>query len=53
MAADEAYLNIHTTSVPGGEIRGFLVLVPEPSTAAILGIGGVAWIWNTRRRKVA
>ena len=36
MAADTAYLNIHTTVVPGGEIRGFLtpVTVPEPSSYA-------------------
>ena len=25
----QAYLNIHTTSFPGGEIRGFLVAAPE------------------------
>jgi len=33
------YLNIHTTVVPGGEIRGFLVLVPEMSSIPLLGIG--------------
>jgi hypothetical protein len=52
MAADEAYLNIHTSTFPGGEIRGFLVLVPEPSTAALLGVGALAWVWNKKRRKV-
>src|ERR1035441_9174616 len=31
IAAGEAYFNIHSTVVPGGEIRGFLTLVPEPS----------------------
>lgn len=31
-----AYLNIHTTVVPGGEIRGFLQAAPEPSTAVLL-----------------
>jgi hypothetical protein len=37
--AQEAYLNIHTTQFPGGEIRGFLVQVPEAtSTASLLGI---------------
>jgi hypothetical protein len=35
MAAGEAYLNIHTTVVPGGEIRGFLFAVPEPSTLVL------------------
>jgi hypothetical protein len=39
LADDEAYFNIHTTVVPGGEIRGFLVLVPEPASVALLGLG--------------
>jgi len=50
MAAGEAYLNIHTTVVPGGEIRGFLTLVPEPSTAALLGLAGGAALWARRRK---
>jgi hypothetical protein len=39
----KAYLNIHTNAFPGGEIRGFLVSVPEPSSVLgflALGIGG-------------
>jgi hypothetical protein len=39
IAAGEAYLNIHTTAFPGGEIRGFLQPVPEPSGLALTGIG--------------
>lgn len=39
LAAGEAYLNIHTTSFPGGEIRGFLEPVPEPATLAVFGAG--------------
>jgi hypothetical protein len=35
LAAGEAYLNIHTTAFPGGEISGFLVPVPEPGTMAL------------------
>lgn len=38
LAADEAYLNIHTTNFPNGEIRGFLVPVPEPATFALFGV---------------
>ncbi len=33
----ETYLNIHTTLFPGGEIRGFLVAVPEPASLALVG----------------
>jgi hypothetical protein len=48
--AGEAYLNIHTTVVPGGEIRGFLTSVPEPSTFALAGVGAVALLMFRRRR---
>jgi hypothetical protein len=50
----ETYLNIHTTLFPGGEIRGFPVAVPEPSTFLLLGAGlaGLAGItWGRHRRK--
>jgi hypothetical protein len=45
----KAYINIHTTVVPGGEIRGFL-LTPEPTTCglAMLGMAGIGCI--ARRR---
>jgi hypothetical protein len=44
LAAGTAYLNIHTTVVPGGEIRGFLQAVPEPGSIILLGIGAVGLI---------
>src|SRR5262249_12468286 len=50
LAADESYLNIHTSVFPSGEIRGFLVAVPEPSTFALAGIG-LAGLLAFRRRK--
>jgi len=37
LQAGKAYLNIHTSVLPGGEIRGFLA-VPEPGTLALLGL---------------
>lgn len=36
------YWNIHTSTFGGGEIRGFLTLVPEPSSLALLGLGAAA-----------
>lgn len=41
LASGSAYFNIHTSVVPGGEIRGFLTpsSVPEPATLSLLGLG--------------
>ena len=52
IAAGESYLNIHTTVVPGGEIRGFLQpkVVPEPTSLVLLG-GGVLGLIALGRRK--
>jgi hypothetical protein len=46
----EAYINIHTTVVPGGEIRGFL-LTPEPTSCglALLGMAAMGCITRGRR----
>ena len=53
IASGKAYLNIHTTVVPGGEIRGFLVAVPEPASWALMLIGFGAIGAAMRRRKAS
>jgi len=50
MAAGTTYFNIHTTTAPGGEIRGFLI--PEPGTFMLTGAGALVGLAFARRRKV-
>ena len=46
----KAYLDIHSTFAPGGEIRGFLTAVPEPSTYGMLAVGLGLFAFKRRRR---
>ena len=45
-----SYINFHTTQFGGGEIRGNIVALPEPSTIGLFGIGIAALIGLGRRR---
>jgi hypothetical protein len=50
LSQGRAYLNIHSSFAPGGEIRGFLHLVPEPATFGIGLLTMAALTMLTRRR---
>lgn len=47
--AGEAYLNVHTTVLPGGEIRGFLVPTPEPGTFLLAGLALAGVVLRRKR----
>jgi hypothetical protein len=49
IADGKAYLNIHSSVVGGGEIRGFLVPLPEPGCISIAVVGGALVL---RRRRI-
>jgi hypothetical protein len=45
------YVNATSSTYPGGEIRGQIVLVPEPSTGALFGAGVFLFWWYGRRKQ--
>jgi hypothetical protein len=51
LAAGTAYLNVHSTFATGGEIRGFLRVVPEPSGLVLAAVGGACMLAAARRRR--
>jgi hypothetical protein len=55
LSADKAYLNIHSSFRPGGEIRGFLTPAPEPSSWVLMigGLGLAGAALRGRRRSLS
>src|SRR4051794_12055479 len=51
LASGTSYLNIHTSVVPNGEIRGFLVATPEPGSLALLAPAAYGLLRRGRRRE--
>jgi hypothetical protein len=51
--AGNSYINFHTTQFAGGETRGFLQVVPEPSSVLLFsaGLGGLLVVGIQKRRR--
>lgn len=50
LESGEAYLNIHTSVVGAGEIRGFFAPIPEPGSASLLALTLIGAPLLRRRR---
>ncbi|WP_372617812.1 CHRD domain-containing protein [Falsiroseomonas sp.] len=53
MLAGTAYINIHSSTFGGGEIRGFLTAVPEPASLGLFAVGLAGFAALRRRRTPA
>jgi hypothetical protein len=47
-----AYVNIHNATFPGGEIRGFVVAVPETGSVMLLGLGLIAMMMRRQLQRI-
>ena len=50
ITSGRAYLNIHSTTFPGGEIRGFLTPVPEPAGLTLAARHCLGWFASAGTR---
>jgi hypothetical protein len=50
LLSDHSYINFHTTQFGGGEIRGAILVLPEASSLALLGVATLALFGFGNRR---
>lgn len=50
LLSNRNYVNVHSNLYPGGEIRGQLIVVPEPATVAAVAMG-LGLLAARRRRR--
>jgi CHRD domain-containing protein len=50
LSTGQSYWNIHSSKFGGGEIRGFMRLVPEPASCVLVGLGVLGLASISRRR---
>jgi hypothetical protein len=51
IASGRAYLNIHSSTFPSGEIRGFFTPAPEPGSLALGGVAALGLLRLIRRKR--